>query len=120
MDLLTRIQVFSSVVDKGSFVSAAEALGISRPMASKHLARLEEDLGVRLLNRTTRRLALTEEGQAFYARCQAILEQIDEAVREAVRHIQQELKLQARISRFSLQLSGLGRRLWECGDAARS
>lgn len=44
----------------------------------------------------------------------------DEAVREAVRHIQQELKLQVRISRFSLQLSGLGRRLWECGDAARS
>lgn len=43
----------------------------------------------------------------------------DEAVREAVRHIQQELKMQARISRFSLQLSGLGRRLWERGDAAR-
>lgn len=43
----------------------------------------------------------------------------DEAVREAVRHIQQELKLQVRISRFSLQLSGLGRRLWERSDAAR-
>lgn len=83
MDLLTRIQVFSSVVNKGSFVAAAESLGMSRPMASKHLARLEEDLGVRLLNRTTRRLNLTEEGQAFYSRCQGILEQIDEAVREA-------------------------------------
>lgn len=43
----------------------------------------------------------------------------DEAVRETVRHIQQELKLQARVSRFSLQLSGLGRRLWERSDAAR-
>lgn len=83
MDMLTQINVFAAVVNKGSFVAAAEQLGMSRPMASKHLARLEYDLGIRLLNRTTRRVALTEEGRAFYDRCKDILENIDEAVREA-------------------------------------
>lgn len=83
MDKLTGMGVFTRVVDSGSFVSAAEQLGLSRAMASKHVMALEDHLGVRLLNRTTRRLSLTEAGQSFYARCRDVLSQVEEAEREA-------------------------------------
>lgn len=86
MDRLTSMEVFVKVVETGSFVAAAEALGISRPMASKHVIGLEDQLGVRLLNRTTRKIAMTEAGQHFFARCQEIFSQIDEAVQEAGQH----------------------------------
>ena len=83
MDRLKGMEVFMRVVEDGSFVSAAEALDVSRPMASKHVQRLEEDLGVRLLYRTTRKVSLTEAGRSFYARCEEIFAQIDEAIAEA-------------------------------------
>lgn len=83
MDRLKSIEVFTKVVETGSFIAASETIGISRPMASKHVQSLEHELGVRLLNRTTRRISLTEAGRSFHLRCQTILEEIDEAIAEA-------------------------------------
>ena len=83
MDRLRSMQVFASVVEHGSFVAAADALDLSRPMASKHVKQLETSLGVRLLNRTTRTVSLTEAGRTFYRRCQTIFAEIDAAVAEA-------------------------------------
>jgi DNA-binding transcriptional LysR family regulator len=77
MDRLAAMQAFAKVVETGSFTKAAEALGISRTMATVHVGRLEEHLHVRLLNRTTRRLSLTEAGNAYYERCAALLAEID-------------------------------------------
>ncbi|MCB1719701.1 MAG: LysR family transcriptional regulator, partial [Candidatus Competibacteraceae bacterium] len=68
MDSLTDIAVFVQVVESGSFTAAAERLSLSKSVVSKYLTRLENRLGARLLNRTTRRLSLTEVGQAFYER----------------------------------------------------
>ena len=66
MDNLTDIGVFVKVVDRGSFTLAADNLGLSRAVVSKYISRLEERLGARLLNRTTRRLSLTEAGAALF------------------------------------------------------
>jgi DNA-binding transcriptional LysR family regulator len=77
------MQVFTRVVEAGSFAAAAGRLGLSRAAASKQVMQLEEHLGTRLLNRTTRRLALTEEGAQYYERCLGILGAIEEAEREA-------------------------------------
>lgn len=74
--------VFSAVVDAGSFVGAAEALGLSRAAVSRLVGELESRLGVRLLHRTTRRLSLTDEGRIFHLRCKAVLAELDEAEAE--------------------------------------
>ena len=79
MDLLTSMRVFATVAGTGSFTQAADRLDLSRAMVSKHVAALEAHLGSRLLNRTTRRLSLTESGTAYYERCQQILADIEEA-----------------------------------------
>lgn len=74
MDALTSLRVFREVVDAGSFVKAAERLDISTAMTSKHVANLERQLGVRLLNRTTRHLSLTEAGSVYYEQCSEALD----------------------------------------------
>jgi DNA-binding transcriptional LysR family regulator len=74
MDALTSLRVFREVVDAGSFVKAAERLDISTAMTSKHVANLERQLGVRLLNRTTRHLSLTEAGNVYYEQCSEALD----------------------------------------------
>lgn len=79
MDRFVTLRTFVSVVNGGSFANAARKLGLSRAMATKHIQTLEERLGVRLLNRTTRRLALTEAGRAFHARAERILADLEEA-----------------------------------------
>ncbi|HYD96978.1 MAG TPA: LysR family transcriptional regulator [Noviherbaspirillum sp.] len=79
MDTLTSMKVFTAVVDTGSFAAAADRLDMSRAMTSKYVAHLEEHLGTRLLQRTTRRLTLTESGSAYYERCVQILADISEA-----------------------------------------
>lgn len=79
MDTLTSMKVFAAVVETGSFAAASDRLGISRAMASKYVAHLEEHLGTRLLQRTTRKLTLTESGTAYYERCVQILADISEA-----------------------------------------
>ena len=79
MDKLTGMKVFVAVAQAGSFSAAAEALNISRAMASKHLRYLENRLGVLLLNRTNRNVSLTEIGVLYLERCQQILEEIAQA-----------------------------------------
>ncbi len=71
--------LFAAVVREGSFTRAARQLGITKQTASERIANLEEQLGVRLLERTTRRLRMTESGTTYYDRCAAIAAQIDEA-----------------------------------------
>ena len=79
MDKLTRIQVFVNVVETGSFSAASKRMRISRAAASKYVAELEEHLGGRLLNRTTRRVSTTESGRLYYERCRDILDNLEEA-----------------------------------------
>ena len=82
MDKFQEMRVFAAVVDAGSFVGASDALDMSKPAVSRHVADLEGRLGVRLLHRTTRRLSLTDEGEVFYARCKELLASIEEAESE--------------------------------------
>ncbi|UPJ39646.1 LysR family transcriptional regulator [Bradyrhizobium sp. 40] len=79
MDRLTSMTVFVKAVDVGSFAAAADALEMSGPMVGKHVRFLEERLGVRLLNRTTRRQSLTETGRAYYERCRTVLAEAEAA-----------------------------------------
>jgi DNA-binding transcriptional LysR family regulator len=79
MDRLTRIKVFVQVVESGSFSAASERLGISRAAASKYISQLEEHLGGRLLNRTTRHVSTTESGRMYFERCKEILHIMEEA-----------------------------------------
>ena len=83
MDKLQAMHLFTRVVDTGSFTAAAEQIGISRALASKLIQNLEDTLGVRLLNRTTRRLSLTESGQNYYQRVSDVLSRLAEAEAEA-------------------------------------
>jgi DNA-binding transcriptional LysR family regulator len=77
------MQVFAQVVEAGSFAKAAERLGMSTSAASRHVADLEAHLQTRLLNRTTRRVSLTESGRAFYERSVQLLTDLQEAEEEA-------------------------------------
>src|SRR5256885_7553197 len=85
MDRLAGIQVFAQVVESGSFAKAATRLGLSTTATSRHVAELEAHLQTRLLNRTTRRVSLTESGRAFYERSVQLLADLDEAEQEASR-----------------------------------
>ena len=82
MDRFLEMKVFAAVVDAGSFTAAAHVLGMSKAAVSRHVAELEERLGVRLLHRTTRRLSPTTEGEIFHARCRELLGNLDEAEAE--------------------------------------
>ena len=79
MDRLQSRRVFAKVVEQGSFVRAAELLDISNAVATRFIADLEAHLGTRLLNRSTRRLSLTEAGQAYLERVHMILAEVDDA-----------------------------------------
>lgn len=79
MDRLDSLRVFQAIVDAGSLVGAAERLDLSSAMVSKHLAGLEKHLGCRLIQRTTRRMALTEAGEEYHRRVAVILAQLEEA-----------------------------------------
>jgi len=79
MDRLTSMTTFVKVVEHGGFSAAARALDISPSMVTTHVQALEERLGVRLLNRSTRRVGLTEVGQAYFERCVQILAELDDA-----------------------------------------
>jgi DNA-binding transcriptional LysR family regulator len=83
MDRLTSMAVFKRTVESGTFAAAARHFGISPEMAGNHVRALEAHLGVRLLNRSTRRLHLTEAGGSYYERCNQILAAIEEAEAEA-------------------------------------
>lgn len=79
MDQLLAMRVFTRVAERGSFAQAADELDISRAAASGHVASLEKHLGVRLLNRTTRRVSLTAEGSDYLRRCRRILDEIEDS-----------------------------------------
>jgi DNA-binding transcriptional LysR family regulator len=79
VDTLTGIKVFLQVVESGSFVSAADRLDVSTAMVSKHVMSVEQRLGVRLLNRNSRTLSLTEPGRIYFERCKVILDDLEEA-----------------------------------------
>jgi DNA-binding transcriptional LysR family regulator len=82
VDRFQEMASFVAVVEAGSFVGAAEATGLSKAAVSRHVAELEQRLGARLLQRTTRRLSLTDDGQLFYARAREMLAAVDEAESE--------------------------------------
>lgn len=77
---LNRLAVFAALVRAGSFTAAAEQLGTTKAMVSQHLARLEQELGVTLLVRSTRRMALTEAGASFHADCVRLLADAEAAI----------------------------------------
>lgn len=79
MDKFQAMTVFKAVVDHGGFTAAARRLGISPSAATKNLTALEDELGVQLLNRSTRRIALTDTGRDFYQSCVEILGNLEEA-----------------------------------------
>ncbi len=79
IDIVAGMRVFNAVVDAGSFAGAADKLDLSRGMATRYVAQLEAHLGVRLLNRTTRKLSLTEAGSDYYQRAVQILAMVEEA-----------------------------------------
>jgi len=85
MDKLNSIRAFTKVVQHSSFAAAARDLRLSRSAVSKHVMELEQELGVQLLSRTTRSVTATENGQAYYERCLAILSDLEEADLSATR-----------------------------------
>src|ERR1700754_2492904 len=95
------MRVLAAVIETGSFTGAAEKLGSSRASVSKYVAALEDRLGVRLLNRTTRRVSVTEVGRAYYQRCRNILSEFEEAehsANRADRDISGELRVVAPVN----------------------
>ena len=83
MDRTTSMATFVSVVDAGGFASAGRALGMFPSTVTEHVHALEARLGVRLLNRSTRKISLTEVGGAYYERSKQILADLDDADRIA-------------------------------------
>jgi DNA-binding transcriptional LysR family regulator len=109
MDKLTSIKAFTRVVQHGSFAAAARELRLSRSVVSKYVIELEQELGSQLLVRTTRSASPTENGQAYYDRCLAILADLEEADL-AVARLQSEprglLRVNAPMSFGTLHLGG--------------
>jgi len=82
MDTLTSIKVFRQVVESGSFVGAADRLDLSTAMVSKHVMAIEKRLRVRLLNRNSHKLSLTEPGKLYFERCKGILQALENTEHE--------------------------------------
>lgn len=104
MDRWTEIELFVQVAEQGSLTRAAESLGLSNAAASRHLAALEARLAARLVQRNTRRLFLTDVGEAFYRRCKPLLGELrdaEAAVNEAALKPTGLLRIQASLS-FSM------------------
>jgi len=94
---LNHVSAFVRVVQDGSFTAAARALGLPKSSVSRSIAQLEQDLGVRLLHRTTRKLHLTDAGTAFHNRVARALADIDEATAAAA-DLQRELRGSIRVT----------------------
>ncbi len=97
MDTLTRMQAFIEVVDAEGFSAAARKLGRSKALMSKYVRELEDDLGILLLNRTTRQFSLTEAGQQYYDQATDILRRIGD-LQESVRETGSGLRGRLRVS----------------------
>ncbi|MBZ9843692.1 LysR family transcriptional regulator [Mesorhizobium sp. CA5] len=83
MDRLNAMSLFVATVEAGSLSAAAKRAGVPLPTVSRKLSELEKHLGTRLLNRSTRRLTLTDAGQSYLAACRRILDEVGEAERDA-------------------------------------
>ncbi|WP_347262106.1 LysR family transcriptional regulator, partial [Rudaea sp.] len=79
MNDLNNILYFAKIVEHGSLSAAADALGVAKSVLSQHLAKLEDDLGVRLIQRSTRKLQITDIGRRYYERCRAVLAEVERA-----------------------------------------
>jgi len=111
MDTLDAMRVFVTVVDRNGFNAAAEALGMSTASVTRQVAWLEKRLGLRLLNRTTRRVSPSSVGTAYYQRCQVLLAEFDDmeaAVGEQALTPSGTLRINAP---FSFAIARLGPRL---------
>ena len=116
MDKLSSLRAFVKVVETSSFSEAGRRLRLSRSAVSKYVAELEEDLGVQLLSRTTRRVTPTENGQAYFERALAILADLDaadHAVSQAQATPRGLLRVNAPMSFGTMQLGPAHRRLHE-------
>jgi DNA-binding transcriptional LysR family regulator len=94
---LNDLYFFAAVVEHGGFSAAGRALGVPKSRLSKRVAQLEERLGVRLLQRTTRRFVVTEVGERFYTHCRAVLEEA-QAAQDAVDELRAEPRGVVRLS----------------------
>lgn len=94
---LNDLYFFAAVVEQGGFSAAGRALGVPKSRLSKRIAQLEERLGVRLLQRTTRRFVVTEVGERFYGHCRAVLEEA-QAAQDAVDELRTEPRGSVRVS----------------------
>ena len=94
---LNDLYFFAAVVEQGGFSAAGRALGVPKSRLSKRIAQLEERLGVRLLQRTTRRFVVTEVGERFYGHCRAVLEEA-QAAQDAVDELRTEPRGTVRVS----------------------
>lgn len=97
MNILSYIETFAAVVEAGSFTAAAETLRMSKPVVSKQISQLEKHLGVQLLQRTTRRLHLTQAGEVFSSYSQRIMSDVREA-EQSVLPMQSEPQGRLRVS----------------------
>lgn len=122
MNRLREIESFVGVVEAGGFAAAAEAEGVSRALVSRTIQGLENRLGARLLHRTTRKIALTAAGEAYYRSCREILAQLDSAERLAQREREQasgQLRISAPVSFGIAHLAPLWAGLLERAPAVR-
>lgn len=85
MDKLKSMAAFCCVAETASFAATAERFNVSGPMISKRVSWLEREVGVTLLNRTTRKVSLTEAGRAYYARCRQLLDELDRLEEDTAR-----------------------------------
>lgn len=110
MDRLTSMSVFVAAAEEGSLIAAARRHGLSASMAGKHVAALEAEMNVRLMQRSTRSLVLTEAGRAYYTRCKRILEEYEEARREAAdtqETVRGVLRVTAPVTYGTMHLNGV-------------
>lgn len=106
MDKLTSMQLFVRLVDSGSFSRTAHDMNLSQPTVTKHIAAIEARLGVRLLNRNTRGMRLTEAGALYYERCKLIQREVESA-EDTVTHLGERVNGRLRVA----SSSGFGRRV---------
>lgn len=122
MDKLSCMQTFVAVVESGGFSEAARRVGVSKAMVSKQVGQLENDLGVRLLHRTTRRVNATSAGQAYFEQCRPILtelEELDAAMHSNSSEPKGELRVTAPISFAELHLMRAVSRFSHCYPEVR-
>jgi DNA-binding transcriptional LysR family regulator len=100
MDKLNNMQVLCRIVELGTFAAVAREMDLSAMMISKYIAQLEESLGVALLNRTTRKISLTEAGEVYYHRSKQLLDdfsELDESTSQLGRNVKGTLRISASI-----------------------